>query len=388
MHIAFLSNEFVIETPNAGGLGTYLNRITRALHNQGHRVEIFVTRKNPQTPKIIDYQGIRVEHVHVQKRLIIKIINLIDWIFLRSPWSIDDYFSRSWNLAKALEKRHAEAPFDFVQSTNLSASGLFVRKSPDRPLIVRLSSIRELAFESDGRMGNLGAKIIVWLERAAVNRGDLIYAPSQFSANYYEKTNKRKVHVLRPPIFIEQEIADAVPFDIPSRFLIHFGSIGPVKGSDWLAEALMIWAGKERIPGEMGKYRALWGRYANNIIWHGPIEKKILYALLKKSIASVLPSRVDNLPNTVIESLMLGVPVIGSNGASIDELVESGKSGELVSIGDAPGLAKAMLDAWNGNVPWLENGFVSPAILSELSPDKAAENLLKLATNGLPTNKF
>jgi glycosyltransferase involved in cell wall biosynthesis len=57
---------------------------------------------------------------------------------------------------------------------------------------------------------------------------------------------------------------------------------------------------------------------------------------------------VDNLPNTAIESLTRGVPVIGSAGASIDELVIDGIDGLLVPIGDTDTLAKSMAATWSG----------------------------------------
>ena len=60
----------------------------------------------------------------------------------------------------------------------------------------------------------------------------------------------------------------------------------------------------------------------------------------------MLPSRFDNLPNTVIECLALGVPVIGTIGASIEELVTPGRDGELVPIADPRALAAAITARW------------------------------------------
>jgi len=100
---------------------------------------------------------------------------------------------------------------------------------------------------------------------------------------------------------------------------------------------------------------------------------------LRGAEAAVLPSRCDNLPNTVIETLLLRVPVIGSRGASIDELVEPGRSGQLVPIGDPVALAEVMVKVWRREVPWLGSGFRRPAILAEMAPERAAMNLIRLA---------
>jgi hypothetical protein len=125
----------------------------------------------------------------------------------------------------------------------------------------------------------------------------------------------------------------------------------------------------------MSEYRHLWGPFADRVHWLGPLEKPALYSVVKGAVAAVLPSRADNLPNTVSESLMFDVPVIGFNAASLDEMVEAGASGELVPDGDVGQLAAAMLRAWRGETKWRH----PPAILAAMEPQTAAGNLLRLA---------
>ena len=62
-----------------------------------------------------------------------------------------------------------------------------------------------------------------------------------------------------------------------------------------------------------------------------------------------------------------------------DELVEDGRSGLLVPIGDAAALAEALVRAWRGELPWLGDRFVRPAILNEMAPQVAAENLIRFS---------
>jgi glycosyltransferase involved in cell wall biosynthesis len=91
---------------------------------------------------------------------------------------------------------------------------------------------------------------------------------------------------------------------------------------------------------------------------------------------------VDNLPNTVIESLMLGIPVIGTRGASIDELVEPGVTGQLVYPGNVDGLAAAMVEAWRGEGAVRKGFSWSGAVAAEMEPERAVRNLLCLAGIG------
>lgn len=387
-----MTNEFVIEKPDAGGLGNYLNRITRVLHEQGHEVEIFVTRHNVNTPRIIYFNGIRVEHIPINKGKVFKLINFFDKYFFKAPYAGLAYnLGVPISLSKAFNDRHLENPFQIIQSSSVAFSGLFVKKYKDVIHMVRLSSIIENNLINDGVFNNsLGVRLLIWLGRETLKNADIIYSPSIFSSNNYKKLKNRKIYVVRPPFFIENVPVSITHYNLPQRYFIHYGSIGPLKGSDIIAEALpmiwdqmpdfqMVWVGRERQVGEMKKYRSLWGENTSKILWFEGLKKDELYSVLKNAEVSVLPSRVDNLPNTVIESLFFKVPVIGSNGASIDELVEPGKSGELIEIGNVQQLSKAIIEAWNNKELWLKEGFILPDVLNTFDPNIAANNLIKLA---------
>ena len=141
----------------------------------------------------------------------------------------------------------------------------------------------------------------------------------------------------------------------------------------------MVWAGRERRHGLFVEYSSKWGRQAEKVVLLGEIEKPELYAVLKKAEATVLPSRYDNLPNTAIESLALGVPVIGPNGASFDELIEPGLNGELFPLGDPVALAEVMLRVWRHQVDWSDRPYRRPTIFNEMESHVAASNLIRLA---------
>lgn len=56
----------------------------------------------------------------------------------------------------------------------------------------------------------------------------------------------------------------------------------------------------------------------------------------------VIPSLQDNLPNTVLEAMACGTPVIGFDVGGIREMVRPGVTGALVEPGDVGGLCDAM----------------------------------------------
>jgi glycosyltransferase involved in cell wall biosynthesis len=156
------------------------------------------------------------------------------------------------------------------------------------------------------------------------------------------------------------------------------------KGSGDLAEALprvweqapdfeMVWVGsdrEQRLPG----WRALGGARRGQVHWLGELPHAQLLAVVAQAEASVLPTRFDNLPNTVIESLSFGVPVIGTIGASIEELVTPGRDGDLVPIADPRALAAAITARWHAAPS--ERCARLPAALD---PAAAVDRLLALA---------
>jgi glycosyltransferase involved in cell wall biosynthesis len=56
----------------------------------------------------------------------------------------------------------------------------------------------------------------------------------------------------------------------------------------------------------------------------------------------VLPSLADNLPNTVLESIACGTPVVGFDVGGVPEMVRPGVTGLLANAGDAGDLKDAM----------------------------------------------
>jgi glycosyltransferase involved in cell wall biosynthesis len=64
-------------------------------------------------------------------------------------------------------------------------------------------------------------------------------------------------------------------------------------------------------------------------------------ALIRTSVATVLPSEREGLPRSIIESMCLGTPVIGTAIRGITDLLSEGR-GLLVGVGDASQISDAM----------------------------------------------
>ena len=80
----------------------------------------------------------------------------------------------------------------------------------------------------------------------------------------------------------------------------------------------------------------------------------------------VIPSLEENLPNTILESLASGTPVVGFKAGGIPEMVLEGKSGYLANTGNALELGfaieKALNNKWSGNFEEILSRFSHNAV--------------------------
>jgi len=393
MRIAFVTNEFMTEKSTAGGLGTYLSRMTRALSDRGHRAEVFVPSARGDETVVTNGVTIHKVKIITADCFIYRAVNWLLVRLFRNVWSGPaGYLNNAWHLSRALDAREKQVRFDLVQSTNCGCCGLLIKKKQGRPHLMRLSSKRDLWFELDGKKG-FGFSLMSLFEKISARRADRVYAPSRFIAR--ECTEKWNVEtgVLRPPVFIETQPARDPPCSLPARFMVHFGTFAGRKGSIVLAKALngiwekepeftMVWCGSFDDIQTRDACAALFGKNASKIKLVGALEKDALYAVIKKSVASVLPSLADNFPNTVIESLLLGVPVIGTYASSVDEMVENNVTGLLVEKNAEQALVDAILAVWREQVTFDLGDIRKKEVFLNAEPETAITNLVHLNFEG------
>ena len=99
---------------------------------------------------------------------------------------------------------------------------------------------------------------------------------------------------------------------------------------DTVVETLIIGDGPEK-----ENLVALAGT-SRNIIFLGKVEPEEVPRFLKQSFVLVLPSIYgEGLPNVILEALAVGLPVIATRTAGIEDIIEHGKTGFLVLPGDS-----------------------------------------------------
>jgi glycosyltransferase involved in cell wall biosynthesis len=351
VRIAFISPEFVTERGYDGGLANYLHRAGLSLIGLGHEPHIIVTSDRDES---FDFDGIRVHRVDVGPNWLHRLASRI----LRRYCPAFSILWQSFRLNRRLRKLHAQHPFVLAQYSNFLATALFRPRAI--PAVVRLSSLTSLwdrAYELDAPAGLL--RLTSLLERRSIATAGLLIAPSRVLADAAEAMTGKTVRVVESPFVPFSAEPDAAVYRehlATRRYALFFGSVGLLKGVKCLAEILeplleghkdlyFVFVGKDA--GYRGRpmveyIRAQAGAHRDRVLYFDRMPHASLYPIIEHAEVVVLPSRIDNFPNTCLEAMSLGKIVVGTRGASFDQLIDDAESGFLCEIDDRKSLHAAV----------------------------------------------
>jgi glycosyltransferase involved in cell wall biosynthesis len=356
MQIAFITPEFVTESYFSGGLANYLNRITQALAAAGNDVHIVTLSDVDDDNKNNGVYVHRIKTKYPSRWFNILTLNRLNQTGRNLKFSYLAFCK--------LRQLHREKAFDLVQSPNFFAIGLFTLLFLHIPHVTRISSYRPLWYNMSGVTESIDTKMVEWFEKLNLRLCRHIYAPSFTLQRILNKEASIKCEVIRTPIFIENSNYDQSIYEHKLKgkdYLLFFGRLQMHKGVHILGQALpdvfaglpdiyVVFAGEDRASSlgpSMREYiKQQCKGYCDRLIFIDALYHKQLYPVIKGSKFVVLPSLTDNLPNTMLESMALGKPVLGTIGCSFDEVIEEGKNGFLIKPGDPKALAQKIIEIY------------------------------------------
>jgi len=387
MNIAFLTPEYITESNFDGGLANYLYRVAQAMKQRGHHIEIFTYSDKNET---IFHQGITVNRVKINSTFF-RLINTLTRYRIRNTLFI---LLLSNFLRKKFLKRHREIHFDIVQASSYLACGLFLTFKCPVPIITRVSSYEPLWRKFYEKRLTFDQRIVEWLEIISLKRSSGVYSPSRFLSNVLRKKENIKAGVVSPPFLLESDNFDESIYKkylTKKEYFIFFGTIGLLKGGEMLVKSLslilsqfpemyFVFVGKDtKKPDGYSMLQYIIKSavpYEKRIIYLGTLQHFQLYPIVKHSKAVVLPSLVDNFPNTMLEAMALGKVVIGTKGTSFEEFIKDGNSGILVEPNNPSELHEAMGRVWNmSNEERKKIGDCAKRCVTTLSPENACNYL-------------
>lgn len=352
MHIAIATAEFVTEECSSGGLANYTANIARILRDKGNEVSIFIP--SDEEANFAWENGIMVYRVCFKEQPA-KLSNIKVRFVRRCLLFAWNLLGKSILINKKIRKVSEQEKIDIVHFCSSESLAMF--RTAKIPAVVRLSTYLPAMRQAQCPIFDYEKSInsINFLERVqliSTKRGDCIFGPSHNAAKLTERKIRKTVQVIESPFCINNERIDYSVYNqflCGKKYFIFFGTLGYLKGIHTIASILkqffenypdyyFVFVGNNQKVDFGGKeidameyvYECV-PQFRDKVLYFPATKnKEQLYGLVKNAEASVLPSRFDNLPNTCIEAMALGQIVIGTNGASFEQLIEDEANGFLI----------------------------------------------------------
>jgi glycosyltransferase involved in cell wall biosynthesis len=358
LRIAFATTEYVTENYFDGGLANYINRVSRILAGLGHDVHVV-------TLSLQDEDEFKHEGVMVHRVMLKPVWHLLNRVTRNSLATTLYWLNFSTQAYRKLKQLHRQEPFHLIQYPNYSFCGLFSIPLLRAAHVVRASSYQPAWNDAAGVKRNFDSVAAERLEAVQYRLTRNVFAPSSAVQKMLaNKTSVREARVIRNPFYVETREWDPTVYEQfleGKKYALYFGRFQLHKGFHRLAQALprllnahpdayVALVGRDMetsLASSMAGFaRAQCGSSAGRLILLENLPHSQLYPVIAGAHLVVLPSLIDNSPNTCLEAMGLGKVVIGTSGTSFDELIIDGVNGFLVPPDNPTALAEKMISAW------------------------------------------
>ena len=347
MHIVFCVAFFAEnEYSKIAGMPRYVAKMTKLLLERGHHVEIVAGADNSREWV---YHDILVHNCQWYGNMQGSSMEITRAIFRRER-----------AIQKVLSEIDDKTPIDIVQYAGWSGVGLGHRLKC--PAVLRLSTYSKIQYSSSELFGKY-ARVYAYWERQAGRKATGIIGPGDVLLNAFLKDIHREGVVMETPyqLPVNEDYSLYREKLKDKRYILFYGTASHDKGIDTIEKMLpflfdenkdiyMVIAGWDVKTGGSSKIRELQqkqGSNAKRVIYLGVVDQKMLFPIIREAEAIVIPSIMDNLPNSGIEAICLDKIIIGTYGTSLEQLIVDGKNGFLSIPGDSVSLLKCVKSALN-----------------------------------------
>ena len=368
--IAFPTPEFVTEH-HYGGLATYLFKTTKYLNKIGHNSVIFLLSKQN---KSTIHEGVKLIYVKHKMSLGFWMLNSCTLFCLNTTLTT---LSKSLALKRAISNYNLREKISLIQYSNAQFLSITTPKKIKHCL--RLSQFyyeySKYIYEKPRSFKNIQK---IFLERICIRKAQhSIYGPSKLIAEMVEKEIGITVPVIRTPLFKGTKNSLELIENKNPKYLLYFGTLSRSKGVDLIAHIIhnvlntypdihFKFVGRNtnvaikddtilsRLNGLLPKIKNSESstfvdllissslNHANRVEYIPLVEPNTMQEFIKGAYAVVLPSRIDNFPNTLSESLSHGKIVIVADNSSLDEIIINNRSGFVFTNGSHQSLLEAI----------------------------------------------
>ena len=354
MHVALIAPAWPLGF--ASGIVTYVHYLRAGMLSLGHRVTVLAFSVHP-SDDMVGIHRIEASWQSKTRRLFARLARF-------------DHDPSAWGsvmIADTINRLNRLDPFDVVEMEE--SFGWFddVQRRVSIPVFVKLHGP---AFLTQVEQATPSGSLLRRIEKegTALKRAQFVFAPSTDTiAKTFERygiTHLPK-HVIPNPINAVKDMRyvwRAGKCD--PKLLLFVGRFERIKGADFLLKAfrLMLNADPQLRLTFIGPHDGMiecdegpmtldecidnWfgAGYKHAIDVRGLMSTLSIQELRVRAVATLVCSRWENQPNTALEAMAQGSPVVAVAVGGIQEVIEDGQTGVLVASGSEAEFAQATLE--------------------------------------------
>ena len=263
----------------AGGIGAHAFRLSQKLSQEGYDVEL------------MDVSHIPIKNL---KNPSFSVFGTLKALSNSKTYDV----VHAWNVPSAFIMKHIKA-----KKKILSVHGIYSQQ------------VKMLHSKLTGSIiGSKESEVLDW--------ADVLTTDSKFVQLEYKKKLGKDFEYIPAPLD-PKRFTDIPDVKKIQKQVVYLGRDSFEKGIDILKKI------EPNIDGSV--------KYCTSLEWHKAME------VLKSSQVLVLPSRIESVPQSILEAFYLKIPVIATNVGGVHELVSNNKTGLLVT----PNNSKELLEKIN-----------------------------------------
>ncbi len=216
------------------------------------------------------------------------------------------------------------------------------------PVLITIQGFNHLQIPK-GKL-NLNFKTRLAIEEKILSEGRYFGIMTNYVGNIIKKYNNQ-ARLYRHELFINDSLHYSIDNNITKGYdIVFFARVTKFKGIEDLIQAFCIL--KKQIPAlnmaVIGVYDKQYLQYLislikkenrDSVFFLGHLPQNKIYNILRKSKLVVLPTYNDNMPGTIIESMLNKIAVLSYKTGGITEINKEDKYIELVDVGDIKNLS-------------------------------------------------
>ena len=244
------------------------------------------------------------------------------------------------------------------------------------------------------------------LQVYAYKKVDNIIAPSYLLKSIVETRVNKKIEVIESPVLIGKSVDFYQQHFCEERlkgkkYFLYYGGISARKEAHIVAEIIpkildlypeyyFVTAGKcQIIPFDRKKrnfleiIEELPQNYHDRCLYLGNIDDRDrLFSVVANCDICVLPTRIDNLPNTVIESMGLRKVIVSTDKTSVEQLITDGENGFLCKVDDPESLIQKIQAAMRlSDKERIQMGEKAEERVNNMRPDVVYDKMMNIYRN-------